>query len=196
MTVKQLLSLVAAGLFAVGMAVVPISPAQAAVTVLDFDYGPSGEPCTFNETTPLREQYAGFGIHFRGPNATDGGAVVNTCGNWGVSPHSGERFIGFAPDGTLSNGGTPIGPETIRFDSLKSVVQIYVSQSGFAVGTAKFTMVARRGGKVVKTASVTTTTSDWARLRISAPRGIGKVTLRASDPDRAWLADDLGLQNK
>jgi hypothetical protein len=101
----------------------------------------------------------------------------------------------FSRTGTLANGGTPRWPETISFDSLKRVVQIYVSQAGFSVGDATFTMVGKRGGKVIKTTVVGTSTSDWVRLSVQARNGFSRVVLRASDPDDGWLADDLGVQN-
>jgi hypothetical protein len=195
MKARSLVSSSAAALLALGTVVMPTGSAEAAVTVLDFDYGPAGEPCAFADVGPLREKYAGFGIHFSGPNATDGGAIQDTCGNWGVEPRSGLRFLAFASDGQLGNGGVARWPEKISFDSVKRVVQIYVSQSGFSVGDATFTMVGKRAGKVIRTATVDTSTSDWVRLRVQARNGFSRVVLRASDPDDAWLADDLGIQN-
>jgi hypothetical protein len=56
------------GFLALGTIVTPTGSAEAAVTVLDFAYGPDGEPCTFPEVNPLGEKYAGFGIHFSGPS--------------------------------------------------------------------------------------------------------------------------------
>jgi len=177
-----------------GAVLVPAAPAQAAVTVLDFDYGPADTPCDFADVNPLREKYAGFGIHFTGPNDTDGGAILNTCSNFGVQPHSGARFVAFSDGSTMANGGNPYGRITISFDSLKRVVQVYVSQGGFAVGDMTFVFVAKRAGRVVQKAFGGTATSDWMLLRLNAPHGISQVTLRVHDPNNAWLADDLGIR--
>jgi hypothetical protein len=181
-------------LIAVAATVLPITSAQAAVTVLDFDYGTAGTPCAFSSENPLREKYAGFGIHFAGPNATDGGAILDQCSAYGVAPHSGSRFLAFNAGATLANGGTATGPETIRFDSVKRVVQIYVSQ-GAATGTATFTLIGKRGAQTIQTASASTPTSDWVLLKVHARNGFSRVILRASDPNGVWVADDLGIQN-
>ena len=45
MAFRPLMSSGAALLIALGAAMFPSSPAQAAVTVLDFDYGTVGTPC-------------------------------------------------------------------------------------------------------------------------------------------------------
>ena len=171
------------------------SGAPAATTVtkhVSFD-GPTA-PAAFADASPLRERYAGRGIHFLGRNETDGGAILDEDDQWGVDPHSGQQFLAFDKEAVLANGGVPWGPETIGFDQKQHVVKIYVAQLGPTVGTANFTLVARRAGQIVDVATVETTTRDWSLLRVSAPGGIRKVTLRGSAPDDAWAADDLTIK--
>ena len=193
---RQVCAATASSALALTAVLVNTSPASATITKrVSFDET-SGAPTDFQHAAPLRERYAGKGIHFKGPSSTDGGALIDEDGSWAAPPRSGDQFLAFnaASAGGMTNGGSPIGPETISFDRLQNVVSIYVYQGGFNVGTATFTMVAKRAGNTVDTAEVTTTTEDWALLRVSAPRGIRKVVLNADDPDDAWAADDLTIK--
>ena len=166
------------------------APAAAAVTTrVHFDSVDG--PDLFVNATPLREEYAGRGVHFFGPADADGGAVVDAVGgNWPMPARTGTQILAFSTSGVLSNGGTARWPETIRFDRKQDVVKLWVNQVNGGAD-ARFKLVAKRAGNVVSTDVVTTDTADWVRLRVAAGRGISRVVLRANDPDNTWAADDL-----
>ena len=166
----------------------PVDPTAPAHVSFDELAGQAG----FWSAYPLREEYAGIGMHFFGPTENDGGAVMDAVeGNWPVPARSGTQFLGFA-NSEIANGGIASPPETIRFDRRQRVVRLFVSQQPLGgPEQATFTLVGRRAGKVVDTAVATTTTGAWTRLRVTSDRGIIKVVLQAADPDGTWAADDL-----
>ncbi len=170
-----------------------VAPAHAAgVTHLSFEDVPAS--CAFASVNPLRNRYAA--ARFRGPSAIDGGAVLDNCSNFGVAPHTGSRFLAFNSSAAMSNGGTPRGPEKIVFTTRQRSVSLWVSQGGFGVGSATFKMVGRRGSTVVRTATVTTTTSDWVKLQVASARGLTSVAVSTpNEPDGLWVADDLTMRN-
>lgn len=167
-----------------------VGPAQAAgITYISFE--DVDLSCQFAGEAPLRGRYAA--AKFSGPSSTDGGAVLDSCSGFGVSPRTGSRFLAFnsALPAVMSNGGTPVGPERITFPTRQKKVTVWVSQGG-SPGTATFKMVARRGTTVVRTATATTTTSAWLELTVGHRRGISSVTVNATaDPNGQWVLDDL-----
>lgn len=176
---------------AVGLALSAVvatpGPASAAVeTLVTFDGfdAPSG----FSETGPLRNQYSAKGVRFRGPNATDGGAVLDKDGGWPVSPVSGENWLAFNPEATMSNGGTPVGPQKMIFDRRQNVVRILVNQSGS--DSVVFTLVGKRGDRTVARSVFSTNNANWETLRVSNRRGMSAVVLKTTDSG-PWLADNL-----
>jgi hypothetical protein len=167
------------------------SPASAHTVEVNFDGGTPGSPCSFIQTGPLRNAYAGLGVRFRGPDAKGGGAVLDTCGNFGVAPHSGLRFLAFNTGLTMANGGVPAAPEKMLFRVKQHHVALWVSQGAGTGQPATFTLLAQRHGHRVDRDRVTTTTSDWTQLAVHARKGIKKVSLQVSDPDGVYVADDL-----
>jgi hypothetical protein len=149
---------------------------------ITFDTGTS--PCGFAATKPLRDEYAGLGVHFYGPTASSGGAVLNQCANFGVSARTGEEFLAF------NTATYAVTPERIRFDALQKSVQIYVA-NGRGAGQSTFTLVGWRGRNIVARTSTTTTVTGWLLIRIAAAAGMDKVVLKAKTPDGAFVADDL-----
>ena len=176
------------------IATATVAPAHAAgTTTISFEDVPAS--CAFASAQPLRNRYAA--AKFSGPNFTDGGAVLDNCANFGIAPRTGSRFLAFRTGGVLlANGGTARGPEKIMLPIRQKSVSLWVSQSGFSLGTATFRMVGRRGSTVVRTASVTTTTADWVKLQVASARGLTSVTVSTpTEPDGIWLADDLTMRN-
>jgi hypothetical protein len=55
----------------------------AQTTTLTFDDVTA--PCGFALTVPLTTEYASQGVTFAGPAAGSGGAVLNSCANFGVT---------------------------------------------------------------------------------------------------------------
>jgi hypothetical protein len=85
------------------------------------------QPVGFNEASPLRDQYAELGVHFRGPTIMGGGAILDQDSSFGINPRSGRDFLAFSVYATLANGGVPAGPEKVTFDNPVSSVSIYAS---------------------------------------------------------------------
>jgi len=114
-----------------------ILPPPDGATVVNFDE--TTQPCGFAHTIALTTQYLGTkGVTFAGPADVNGGAVLNECGNFGVTGHSKPNFLAFNKISYLSDGGIPIGPETITFISTVSQVQINAggANSGVVIMTA------------------------------------------------------------
>jgi hypothetical protein len=119
-----------------GLQVGPVTPlpqAASSANIIDFD--DASAPCNFSLTTAVREQYATRGVHFDGPAALDGGAILDECGSFGVSGHSSPNFIAFNTGATLMDGGKPRGPQTIRFDFPLSSVRILAGHASAGVIT-------------------------------------------------------------
>ena len=121
-----------------GIQVGPVTPLPAQTSsianLIDFD--DVGAPCSFNQTTALREAYATLGVHFDGPALLDGGAILDQCGNFGVTGHSAPNFLAFNTGAMLSNGGIPRGPETITFDYPLTSVRLLAGSSAAGIITS------------------------------------------------------------
>ena len=171
-----------------------VTPAQSAgITYISFEDVPAS--CFYFEVNPLRNRYAA--AKFRGPSADDGGAVLDGCSGFGVAPRTGSRFLAFNATAVdaMANGGTPVGPERITLPIRQKKVTVWVSQGG-SPGSATFRMVARRGTSIVRTATASTTTSDWVELTVAHRRGIDSVTVSAPvEPNGLWVLDDLTMVN-
>ena len=89
---------------------------------IDFDDGP--KPCNFSDTVALTSEYSALGVVFSGPGGNDGGAILDECGNFGVSGYSPPNFLAFNVNSGLSNGGIPRGPETLTFSVAVDTVAI------------------------------------------------------------------------
>ena len=96
--------------------------AQPDATVIDFDAFPA--PCGFNRTAALRDEFVDLGVLFDGPGENDGGAVLDECGNFGVSGQSSPNLLAFNENSQMPDGGTPRNPETLLFDPLVSLVKV------------------------------------------------------------------------
>ncbi len=107
--------------------VAPILAPPPGAVVIDFDSLPSG--CLFNGLTALTTQFSGDGVVFSGPGGNDGGAVIDECGNFGVSGQSSPNFLAFNTGATMADGGIPQGPETLTFSPPVNHVQINAGQN-------------------------------------------------------------------
>ncbi len=158
---------------------------HAQTILVDFEQL-STAPCTFNVTGPLRDEFAALGVHFRGPTPSDGGAVLDQCGNFLVNPHSGVKFLAFSAfTPPWSNGGQPIDPERISFDQRVINVDIWVASSD---GQATFRIDAFDGTTQVGSNSVSTAAA-WTLLSISVASGFTHVVLDSNVS--VFLYDDL-----
>jgi len=181
MKMKVLVKLLAAVLVA-GVC----APAQAAF--IDFDDAPA--PSLFGDAVALTEAYAGLGVHFVGPAALDGGAILDQNGNFGVTAHSGRNFLAFNRGALMLDGGKPRDPETILFDEPMSFISIYAA-GGFEQD--EFTMEAYNAANVLVDTD-TVATQDWARLSVSSAAGIHRVVLTQTSDNAAFTYDDLSFR--
>ena len=143
------------------------------------------QPGTFFQTVPLTNQIAG--ATFAGPSALDGGAVLDTSGNFGIQPLSGSNFLAFNRIANMGNGGVPTDPETITFPQPTNDVSIWASGG---LSTDTFTMVAFNSANA-QVGMAQVVTQGWAQLRVQAP-GIVRIELTEVG-DTAWVYDDLSI---
>jgi hypothetical protein len=154
-------------------------------TIINFDNG--SKPCNFVSTTALRNEYAAQGVTFNGPTTNDGLAVLNECGNFGVSGHSAPNFLAWNTTANLSNGGIPTGPETLVFSQPVGLVQI---NAGSTSG-GQITMQAFNAADALLGSASLTMTAALQTLKITAI-GIAKVVI-THPVSSAGVLDDLAF---
>ena len=153
-------------------------------TVINFD--DVAAPANFIQTMPLTNQYAALGVIFAGPGGLDGGAILNSNGDFQVTGFSGSNFLAFNANSTLSDGGVPRGPETISFSQPQSSVSL-LAGSGLSAGQT-LTVSAYNTGNVLLTASTITLASALAPVQV-AGNGISQVVV--SSPAAVFVLDNL-----
>jgi MYXO-CTERM domain-containing protein len=163
-------------------------PGVAADLFIDFDVNPGGTaisaPTAFDNASPLRNTYATWGVHFSGPQAGEGGAILNASSF--TSPAlSGVNFLAFS---AVEPGFA--GPETIRFDTPMSVVSISASALSHPM---TFTMQALDGsGAVVDTASLALSGAGYGALSVNSSADIRAVVLSVRGAGtNAYVFDNL-----
>jgi hypothetical protein len=192
-------------------------PARGGSILINFDTDAFGNaldaPTDFFSTTALNELYAPLGIHFSGPSANDGGAILNAGAvpgppedsnspggpplpDFGVFAHSGTNVLAFNRGAVFSsdteaNGGVPRDPETISFDKAVHQVSIFAA-GGFTTST--FTMNGyNSSGNLTVTTSITT--QDWSQLVLNSTVPIQSVMLIETSTDanlgNLFIYDDL-----
>jgi hypothetical protein len=137
--------------------------------------------CTFDNTEPLRDQYAEYGVHFRGSSPRRGGAILHQCSGFGVEARHGDEFLAF------NRATYAKAPERIHFDDRQQRVIVHAANG--SGGQASFSLVGKRAGDVVAAVGAATTDSGYLTLRLSVPRGIDTAVLRSST--KAFVVDDL-----
>lgn len=132
------------------------------------------QPCFFNATQPLSNEYSSRGVLFEGPGQGLGGAILDQCSNFGVNARSGTNFLAF---NTATYARTP---ETIRFTSGAGRVEIYASpgsQSG------QVTMNAfDSGNNMVDSTTQSLVSGNYIRLEVNGNISYVVVTTTSS-----WL---------
>jgi hypothetical protein len=140
----------AAGL---GVLILAGGAAHAASVTVDFDRLPDGTalsaPAVFSAAVPVREQFAGFGVHFGVPSGSapnvGGGGVLT--GPFGVGGFSGSNYLAFSfnPAARCSNGQNPQPPQLLNFD--RPVRSVRLNVGGFR-GTATLTAYDSEGAPI------------------------------------------------
>lgn len=145
-------------------------------------------PCVFEQTTALRNQYAGLGVVFSGPGAKDGGAILDECGNFSVVGQSSPNFVAFNNTALMQDGGIPVGPERMDFSEDVSSVQVAVAgpQGGVA------TLSAFSAANVLLATDAINVSNSMQGLVVNAP-GIRYVVLGVQGAG-IWVFDDLSFE--
>lgn len=145
------------------------------------------QPASFDLTKALRTEY--FGLTFAGPDANDGGAILNKFGNFGFDPRSGDNFLAFnnkIDQDIMTDGGRPEDPETIIFSELVSDVEIWAN--GFA---CEFRMdVLNVAGGIIGSVEVDAD-GEWVKLSFASNTPIQAIVLTETTGDQAFCFDDL-----
>jgi hypothetical protein len=174
----------------VGISLLVAPQARGSVTITFDEFGL--QPQLFVNSNPLREQYAGQGVHFAGPTSLNGGAILDQGSSFGVPALSGQDFLAFnsLAIATMLNGGTPVGPETIQFDFSVSSVSIFAGD-GQGVG---FNLTAYDAfNNVVGVDNQVNSLGSYVQLAV-AGSGITKITFDRTSGNTAWVVDNLTFQ--
>jgi hypothetical protein len=156
-------------------------------TFIDFDDAP--QPCAFQDTNPLRNEYQGLGVLFSAPNDVDGGAILDECSNFGVNGHSSPNFLAFNCGASMMNGGMARGPEYVSFTSAVSSVAALVG-TGINPGFDLIMEAYDVNQQLIGSDSVTLQPS--MQLISIAAAGIRSVIVGTTGPC-IWVLDDLCL---
>jgi len=169
----------------VKMEVVTLELPSAPVTI-DFD--DVWAPCAFADTHRLTDRYATLGVTFEGPDANDGGAILNECGGFSVIGHSKPNFLAFNAGAELKDGGLPVGPEILTFSPAVSDVVISAAQGSGALGELSLEAFDAQERQV--DAATITLTSQLTPVSVSAP---GIVRIVISSTASVFVLDDLSF---
>jgi hypothetical protein len=182
---------------AVSLNAAPVEPPRPvdidrALTHVFIDFDDVVAPCVFAETFALRNEYLALGVSFSGPAPLDGAAILNECGNFGVSGHSSPNFLAANCSSTLYDGGTPRGPVTLTFtDAVSSCSALVGSNSGSGdpLSMEAFDV----GGGLVD--SDTVVLNPTMQLLGVSGTGIKTVVVGNVQPC-VWVLDDLGFDTE
>jgi hypothetical protein len=142
-------------------------------------------PCAFSDTQAVNGLVEGVTIRGRFPN---GGAILDTCSNFGVAPLSGSNFLAFNNTVSYPPGGVPQLPEIFFLGGTYSSVSVPLS-GGFQPGYP-MTIVAFGPAGLVDSVDLVTT-SGWATHTLSGA-GISGILL-VGDP-LYLVVDDVQYQ--
>jgi len=164
------------------------SPLAGRAQPVTIDFDDQVEPCAFIQTTALRDRYADRGVRFRGPGPLDGPAILDTCGNFNIQPHSGNNFLAFHRTAPLMGGGVATDPSIMLFDPPAFEVSIWVA-GGLSEGLFGLEAYDADNNLI---ASDEVAAETWAQLSVEGA-GIARAVLQErgrADPP-IFVADDL-----
>ena len=119
-----------------------------------------------------------------------GGAVLDDCGGFGATAHSGDNFLAFISSATLQNGMPAQGPTTIDFANAVQSASIW-GAGGNGPG-ATIQMEAFQG--LVSVALDTQSVgggNQWVQLSVANAGGFDRLVVREISGKSAWMLDDL-----
>ena len=155
---------------------------------LSFDTGDA--PCLFSRTEPLRDEFARYGVRFRGSTDRRGGAILDQCGGFDIQARSGRQFLAFNQDSYAKP------PERLVFDELQRSAVMYVGTGNLGGASGRYRLAARRDGFTVATTVVRTVDRGWHQLAVSTRRGFDTLRLDATTDSNAFVVDDLTFTPK
>jgi len=165
------------------------SGAQPAGCGAFINFDEAAQPCLFQDTNPLRNEYAGLGVTFSNPNPNglDGGAILDECGNFMVTGHSSPNFLAFNCGGQMQNGGFASGPEYLDFPNTASFVSARVGSS-HGEGVVLSMEAYDSNQQLVDSDSVILTPA--VQTLLVSGSGISRVVVGVMGPC-IWVLDDL-----
>lgn len=154
-----------------------------------INFDEAAQPCFFIDANPLRNEYLGFGVTFSNPNPNglDGGAILDECGNFGVTGHSSPNFLAINCSAGMMNGGFASPPEYLDFPNTASFVGLRVG-SGAGQGI-ELSMEAYDVNQQLVDSDSVILTPAMQTLLVSGP-GISRVVVGVMGPC-IWVLDDL-----
>ena len=170
----------------------PVVDVDRALTHVSIEFDDVTAPCVFADTGPLRDEYLGLGVSFSGPGSADGLALLDECGNFGVSGYSSPNILAANCGSVMQNGGTPWGPETLTFTETIVSCSVLVgsnSGQGYTLSMEAYDI----GGGLV--ASDTVVLAPEMQLLGVAAAGIKTVVIGGTQPC-VWILDDLGFDTE
>jgi Bacterial Ig domain len=162
--------------------VLALVPATSLAATRTINFDDITAPTLFVDTSPAAEQYASLGVHFAGPAANDGGAILNIS-SFTVTGESPPNALAFNTGATYTGGGVPRGPETITFDTPIHSASIRAGQSGG--GTVRLTAF---DGTTAVSTNFQTSQPALQSLEVAAAR-ITSLRLEFTGTTTVW--DDL-----
>lgn len=150
---------------------------------IDFELG---GPCTFLQASPLSNEYQSLGVTFAAPAGSPGGAILNQCAGFGVTPHSGSNYLAFSREGLYADNTVPYPFELILFNNPVFNLSLYVA--GLEANST-YTFDARdKSGASMPSLTVTSASAQWTQVVLPMPN---IVWVGLTSPANALLVDDL-----
>jgi hypothetical protein len=135
-------------------------------------------------------------VHFRGPGGNDGGAILDQGSNFGVPALSGSNFLAFnrLTEAGMADGGHPIDPETIAFDTPQTSVSIFAAPGSLDEeenGSGVFRMDAFDVHGMLPGTSIMASSGTYVQLSLTSTSGISSVRLTETSGDILFVYDNL-----
>ncbi len=157
-----------------------------ALTPITFEEVPPGQPTAFVAAAPLVGGYFETGVTFEGPNAMDGGVILDIQ-QQPVSGLSSPHALAFDKNATTTDGAEPEGPQRLVFES--PVTELRFLAAGLGDDTLLTATAFDPGGAV--DSFVNRVLDSEAQAITLSGTSIGSVLIE-SDAD-TWFIDDICL---
>jgi hypothetical protein len=150
-------------------------------SVVTFDASPA--PCAFRDTSALRGSYQGV---FFGARGSNGGAILNECGNFGVEAYSPPNYLAFNAGVEYPSGGMAALPQLLLFPATTGRVSLMISDGNDREGS--IALVALGAGGVVGYSACQMAPWTWRACSVAAE---GTRALLLLGSARNLVVDDI-----